>query len=177
MRRWLLLTSLALATALPVRSAVAQCPGTSGSATIGGVAWTADCVIAATAPDCVDSTGSEYECFQIVGSSSTSLYGAVSLFLASTPSQGQTYPLGGGSDNAAMVIGEAGFWLTGEAPYTGSVTITTYDVGNGTISCTFAFTAAPLLFGTPLTVADGVFTGTLLPVEASTWSDLKSLYR
>lgn len=157
-------------------SALAQCPGTSGSAVIGGIPWTADCVFAATVPDCVDSTGSEYECFQVFGSSETSpLYGVVALFFAQPPSQGQTYALGGASPNGAMVIGEAGFWVTADAPYTGSVTVTVYNANS--IECTFAFDATSLFFGADLALTNGVFVGTLLPVEASTWTDVKSLYR
>jgi len=159
--------------------AAQSCLGTSGSATINSAAWTTQCVIGSTSPTCVDSLGNDYECFAIVGTSDAADYQALSIFLAATPSQGQTYPLGGigGGENGAMVLGQSGFWVTGEAPYTGSVEVTVYNPTSGTIECTFAFTAVGLFGGPDLEVANGSFVGQLVPVQPTTWTSVKQVYR
>jgi hypothetical protein len=155
------------------------CFATSGSATINDVAWTTQCVVGSTSPTCVDSLGNDYECFAIVGTSNAVDYQAVSIFLAVTPSQGQTYSLGGigGGENGAMVVGQSGLWVTGDAPYTGSVEVTVYNPSSGTIECTFAFTAQGLFGGEDLEVTNGSFVGLLVPVSPTTWSDVKKVYR
>jgi len=154
------------------------CEGTSGSATINSAPWTAQCVVASTSPTCVDSLGNEYECFAIVGSNGTGGYDAVSIFLAQAPQQGQSYPLGGaGGENGALVIGGVSLWVTGEAPYTGTVAVTVYEPASGTIECTFSFMAISI-FGQPdLDVTNGTFVGKLVAVQPSTWTSVKQVYR
>lgn len=167
-------TSLCLVTG----PAAAQegCEGTTGAATIDEVAWTADCVIASTAPDCIDSTGAEYECFAIIGFSSTSGT-SISIFLPAVPSQGQSYDLGGIAEGGAMVFGGLDLFTTADEPYTGSVHVSVYDPVNAIIECTFAFRARGLFQGTEMVVSGGSFTGRLVPVEADTWTDVKQRYR
>jgi len=174
----LLLALLVTAGALHVlaRPLAAQtgCEGTSGSATIDGTPWTTACVIAATALDCVDSLGGTYECFEILGTGDSQ---TIAIFLAQAPVQGQTYPLGGGGANGAMLIRDTGFWLTGDAPYTGEVHVTTYSPGSSTLECTFFFEAQSLFLGPDASVTDGAFVGRLVAVRDRTWSDVKTLYR
>jgi len=182
MKRLLLVIFLAWAASHITPAAVmAQppCVGTSGSATIGGTAWVADCVFATTAPDCVDSTGTSYECFEILGTDSTegSPYSVVAIFLAQPPVQGNTYALGGTSGHAAMVIGSLAFSVTADAPYVGSVHVTLYDAGAGTIECTFSFLARSLFGPGDLAVTNGTFSGRLVPVTPATWSAMKQIYR
>lgn len=150
------------------------CEGTSGSATIDSSPWSASCVVAATSPDCVDSLGGTYECFEIAGTGDTQV---IAILLAQTPEQGQTYALGGGSAHAAVIIGQSGFWLTGDAPYTGEVHITAYSPGTATIECTFFFLAQSLFPGADANVTNGVFVGRLVAVDEKTWSGVKRLYR
>jgi hypothetical protein len=154
------------------------CEGTSGSAMINSAAWTAQCVIASTSPTCVDSLGNDYECFAIVGSNGSGGYEAVSIFLAQAPQQGNSYPLGGAAgENGALVIGGVGLWVTGDAPYTGTVDVTVYEPANSTIECTFSFKAISI-FGQPdLDVTSGTFVGKLVAVQPSTWSAVKQVYR
>ena len=174
----ILLAAAALALAALPGGARAQCPGTSGTATIDGVGWTADCVIAVTATDCVDSLGGLYECFEILGSSASNpSYASVALFFGETPVQGQTYDLGGSSPNAGMVVGEATFAITADTPYTGQVTLNVFNSGAGTFECTFHFEARSIFFGPDLSVTNGHFSGTLVGVEPSTWTDVKAIYR
>lgn len=161
-------------------AAAAQgCPGTSGTATINGNAWSAVCVIAATAPDCVDSLGAEYECFEIVGTSATDPdYQSIAIFLAGPPTQGMTYDLGGTSGHGAMLVGNAGFFITGEAPNTGSVQVTRYESAGGIIECNFSFQAQNLfVVEQSATVTAGQFAGRLVGVAPATWTGLKKLYR
>jgi len=160
-------------------AAQGECEGTSGTATVGGNPWTAVCVIAATAPDCVDSLGENYECFEIIGNSETDPnYESIAIFLAGPPVQGMTYPLGGTSGHGALVIGTGGFYITGEAPNTGSVQVTRYEPGPGIIECNFSFVAENLFFpGQTVTVTAGLFTGRLVGVAPTTWGGLKQLYR
>jgi hypothetical protein len=156
-------------------SAQTGCEGTSGSANIDGTPWTASCVIAASAPDCVDSLGGTYECFQILGAGDAQ---SIAIFLAEVPAQGQTYALGGVAANAAMLIGDTGLWFTGEAPYTGEVHITSYAPGSSTLECTFFFEAQSLFPGpADASITDGTFVGRLVAVEEKTWSDVKLRYR
>jgi hypothetical protein len=177
MKRQLFALLLALGTmhalARPL-AAQTGCENTSGSADIDGTPWTALCVIADTSPDCVDSLGSSYDCFQIAGTGNDQ---SIALFLAQPPVQGQTYSLGGTSDNGAMVIGLTGFWLTANPPYTGQAQVTTYSPGTSVIECTFAFDAQSLFMGPDVSVTNGTFVGRLLPVKQQTWSNVKGLYR
>ena len=178
-RRLLILVLIAISamSGMALRAAAQTgCDGTSGSATINGAPWSTPCVVAATSPSCVDSLGQDYECFQIIGSDSTGTYIAVAIFLAQAPVQGQTYSLGGTSGHGAMVLGQAGLWLTGDAPYTGQVHVTVYDPAHSNIECSFSFMARGL-FGSDLTVTSGTFVGRLVGVEQKTWSDVKGLYR
>lgn len=159
-------------------AAFAQCPGTSGTATINSTAWTATCVIAATASDCVDSLGNNYECFEIVGSNGADpSYNSVALFFGEPVLQGQTYDLGGTSPNGAMVVGESAFCITAEPPYVGQVTINAYSSGTGAFDCTFHFDARSIFFGSDVTVTDGHFTGSVVAVQPATWTGVKSIYR
>jgi len=150
------------------------CESTSGSADIDGTLWTTNCVIAATSSDCVDSLGTSYDCFQIIGTGADQ---TIALFFAQPPVQGQTYPLGGTSDNGAMVVGLTGFWVTANPPYTGQVQVTTYSPGTSVIECTFAFDAQSIFPGPDISVTNGTFVGRLVPVSQRTWSDVKGLYR
>jgi hypothetical protein len=177
-RRYLIAVVLAcFALAAFVHPVTAQtCEGSTGSAMINGSPWSTSCVIALTSPGCIDSLGQEYECFQIIGVDSSSAYVEVALFLAQTPVQGQIYHLGGGNPHGAIVLGQAGLWLTGGAPYTGQVEVTSYNTGNSTITCTFSF-VAQALFGADLTVTNGSFNGRLVGIEEKSWSDVKQLYR
>jgi hypothetical protein len=84
-----------------------------------------------------------YEYFEILGTGDTQ---TVAIFLAQPPVQGQTYPLDGAA-NAAMLMGDAGFWITSGDPYIGEVHITTYAPGASTIECTFFFEAQSLFRG------------------------------
>lgn len=159
-------------------AAQGECVGTSGTATIDANPWTAVCVIAATATDCVDSTGADYECFQIAGTSATDPnYQTIAIFLDGAPVQGMTYDLGGTSAHGAMVVGSGGFFLTGEAPNTGQVQVTRYDAAGGIIECNFSFVAENLFFPQSLTVTAGQFAGRLVGVAPTTWTGLKNLYR
>lgn len=181
MRKLLLWVGVSLV-ALPLLAlpAAAQgpCAGTSGSATINAGAWTASCVFAVTAPDCVDSLGTEYECFEILGTSATDpLFQSIAIFLDAPPVQGLSYALGGTSGNGAMILGQSGFFLTAEAPYTGQIQVTRYDSVGGFIDCNFSFDARNLFLPTSATLTNGVFSGRLVRVAPSTWSTLKKLYR
>jgi hypothetical protein len=159
-------------------SALAQCPGTSGTATINSTSWTATCVIAATASDCVDSLGNVYECFEILGSNGADpAYSSVAIFFGETVVQGQTYQLGGTSPNGAMVVGEAAFCITADAPYTGQVTVNVYNSGTGGFDCTFHFDARSIFTGPDVTLTDGHFTGTVVSVQPATWTGVKAIYR
>jgi len=181
MRKLLLWIGLSLV-ALPLLAAPAaaqgECAGTSGSATINASAWTASCVFAITASDCVDSLGSSYECFEILATSATDpVYQSIALFLDAPPVQGMTYALGGTSTNGGMILGSAGFFLTAEAPYTGQVQVTRYDAVGGFIDCNFSFDARNLFGPGTATLTNGLFSGRLVRVAPSTWSSLKNLYR
>jgi hypothetical protein len=166
------------AVALGAAAARAQCPGTSGSATINAAAWTAQCVIAASAADCVDSLGNNYTCFEVVGSNGTDpSYSTVALFFSAPPTQGQTYELGGASGNGAMVVGEAAFCITADPPYTGQVTVNIFNSGTGAFDCTFHFQARSIFFGPDLDVTGGHFIGNVVAVAPATWSDVKAIYR
>jgi hypothetical protein len=173
----LLLVLLAGASALlllaPPLLAQTGCEGTSGSATIDEVPWTTQCVIAVTAPDCVDSVGGTYECFEILGTGDSQ---TIAIFLAEAPTQGQTYPLGGGGPNGAMLLRDTGLWFTGDDPYVGEVHITSYSPGSSTLECTFYFLAQGFL-GPDANITDGTFVGRLVAVQEKTWSDVKHLYR
>ncbi len=162
-----------------VRPVAAQdCEGTSGSATINGSPWSAFCVIAMTNPSCIDSLGKEYECFEISGLSlvdSTAFGLGVAIFLAHPPTQGQIYPLGGDHPDGALVFWQGDLALTGAAPYTGQVNITTYDTATSTITCTFSFTAHG--FSGDVVVTDGTFEGRFVGVKEKSWSEVKQLYR
>jgi hypothetical protein len=162
-----------------VVTAQGPCVGTSGSATIGGTAWQADCVFAITATSCVDSAGANYECFQIVGSDSTqgAAYSVVQIFLDAPPVQGSTYTLGGASGRGALVIGNSGFFVTADTPHVGSVHVAVYNPGGGTIDCTFSFLAKSLFGPGDLTVTNGTFSGRLVPVGPASWSAMKQIYR
>jgi hypothetical protein len=174
---FLLMTCLVLGAVHP-EAALAQCPGTSGTATINSTAWTATCVIAAVASDCVDSLGNTYDCFEILGSNGADpAYSSVALFFGETVVQGQTYDLGGSSPNGAMVVGEAAFCITAEPPYTGQVTLNVYNSGTGAFDCTFHFDARGIFLGPDVTVTDGHFTGTVVAVQPATWSGVKAIYR
>lgn len=177
---WVLLLIWVANIAAPA-AVIAQppCVGTSGSATIGGTPWQADCVFAITASDCVDSTGANYECFQIVGADSTdgAAYAVVQIFLDTAPTQGGTYTLGGVSGRGALVIGGSGFFVTAGAPHVGSVHVGLYDPGAGTIECTFSFLARSLFGPGDLAVDNGTFSGRLVRVTPATWSAMKLIYR
>lgn len=151
-----------------------ECAGTSGSADIDGSTWTAQCVVAETSSDCVDSLGTSYECFEIVG---VGIDQTIGLFLDQVPAQGQTYLLGGASGNGGMVVGLTGYWVTANPPHTGQVQVTTYSPGTGVIACNFSFDAQSLFQGPGISVTNGTFVGQLVPVAEPTWSDVKSLYR
>lgn len=160
------------------RNALAQCEGSAGTATINTAGWTAQCVIAGFSPDCLDSLGNAYECFQIVGSNgSDPSYNTVALFFGEPPVQGQTYDLGGTSPNGAMVVGEMAFAVTSNAPYTGQVTVNVFNTGSGSFDCTFHFQAQSIFFGPDVDVVDGHFSGTVVAVEPTTWTDFKAIYK
>jgi hypothetical protein len=157
---------------------LAQCPGTSGTATINSTAWTATCVVAANASDCVDSLGNTYQCFEILGTNGADpAYNSVALFFGQPLVQGQTYDLGGSSPNGAMVVGESAFCITAEAPYTGQATVNVYNSGSGAFDCTFHFEARSLFIGPDVTVTAGHFTGTVVAVQPATWTGFKAIYR
>ena len=181
MRKLLLWVGLGLvASAFSPAFVAAQtpCAGTSGSATIYDHAWTADCVIAITAPDCVDSLGTEYECFEILGTSTTDpLFQSVAIFLDAAPAQGMTYGLGGTNGNGGLILGSGGIFVTAEAPYTGQVEITRYDGAGGIIECNFAFDARSFFLPQSANLVGGQFSGRLVRVTPATWSTLKLRYR
>ena len=177
---WRRFSSLALLTigamsslVLPV-AAQTECDGTSGSATINGAPWSAQCVLA-YASVCVDSLGQDYDCFEIAGIDSVGAYDTVALFFSLAPVQGQTYSLGGASGNGALVLGREGGWLTGRPPYTGEVHVSVYDPASSNFECTFSFVAGGL-FGPDLTLTNGTF-ARRVGVEQETWSNVKTLYR
>lgn len=180
MRKLLLSAGLALALVPFLAAAAAaqgDCLGTSGSATVNGNPWTATCVLGATAPDCVDSLGTEYECFEVVGISTDTQFQSVSIFLTGPPAQGMTYGLGGTSGNGAMVVGGAGFFITADAPYTGEIQVTRYESAGGIIECNFSFEARSLFGPGSAVVSAGQFAGRLVPVAPVTWSTVKNRYR
>ena len=161
--------------------ALAQCAGTSGTATINGTPWTATCVIGVTASDCVDSLGNNYECLQILGSNPVDPnYTSVALFIGEPLVQGHTYQLGGGSPNStngAVVLGGAAYAITEDDPYTGEMTVDAYNPGTGAIDCTFHFLALALFGGADVNVTDGHFLGIVVSVQESTWTGVKNIYR
>lgn len=80
----------------------------------------------------------------------------ITLFLANVSGNG-TYPLSGGSQAVYTAISTAGLinYMT-DATRTGTATVTKYDLKNGLVSGTFAFTAAA--GSATVTVTDGQFT-------------------
>jgi hypothetical protein len=177
MRRLLLGSMIAFCAGLdlcPADSALAQCEGTSGSATINDAPWMATCVIAFADSHCVG-------CYEVLGINDVDpTYTSVALFLSEPLVEGRTYALGGtlpNNPNGAVVLGEGAYAITDQPPYVGEATLDVYNPGTGAIDWTFHFLAMGIFTYPDVNVTSGHFAGTLLPVQPATWSGVKSLYR
>ena len=173
----LAMTGVALSS-LPAGLVLAQqCPGTSGTATINGTAWTAICVFGINSTECPEPK--DTECIEIYAVNPTDPYSSVALFIGDPVVQGQTYALGGPTPapNGAVVLGSGVNAVTDEAPYTGEVTIDVYNPGTRAIDCRFHFSAMGVFLSPDVEVTEGHIVTTLLPVENPTWTGVKNIYR